>query len=92
MIENAPAAGSLYAARRKISPQSVAGRFRTLKWSLLLKTLAIYYFLPFVRWQRGPHEPSQAVLIDLDKGRLIFRSTTNTGPRGAPFKKRKFGR
>lgn len=29
---------------------------------------------------------------DLDKGRLIFRSTTNTGPRGAPFKRRKFGR
>jgi len=29
---------------------------------------------------------------DLDKGRLVFRSTTNSGPRGAPVKRRKFGR
>lgn len=29
---------------------------------------------------------------DLAKGRLVFRSTTNTGPRGGQFKRRKFGR
>lgn len=29
---------------------------------------------------------------DLDKGRLIFRSTTSTGPRGPQHKRRKFGR
>ena len=29
---------------------------------------------------------------DLEKGRLVFRSTTNTGPRGVQYKRRKFGR
>jgi polyferredoxin len=34
--------------------------------------LSVYYLLPFLRFHRGPHEPSQAVLIDLDKGRFYF--------------------
>lgn len=29
---------------------------------------------------------------DLEKGRLIFRSTVNSGPKGAQYKRRKFGR
>ena len=62
----------LYAARRKIQPASVQGRLRTLKWLVLAFTLGVYYLLPFVRWDRGPHEPSQAVLLDLDKGRFYF--------------------
>lgn len=28
-------------------------------------TLAIYYVTPFIRWDRGPYAPDQAVLIDL---------------------------
>jgi cytochrome c oxidase accessory protein FixG len=39
---------------------------------LLGLTLAIYYLLPFLRWNRGPHEPSQAVMIDLAHGRFYF--------------------
>lgn len=62
----------LYAARRKIQPLAVRGPFRTAKWAMLAVALAIYYVLPFVRWNRGPHEPSQAVLIDLDRGRFYF--------------------
>ena len=62
----------LYASRKKIFPQSISGTFRNIKWALLLVTLGIYYFLPFVRWTRGPNEPTQAVLLDMDKGRFYF--------------------
>src|SRR3974390_3115029 len=55
----------LYAARRKIYPQRVSGTFRRIKWAVLIVTLGIYYLLPFLRWDRGPNAPNQAVLIDL---------------------------
>ena len=54
----------LYAARKKIYPQRVSGTFRRAKWIILFITLGIYYLLPFVRWDRGPNAPSQAVLVD----------------------------
>jgi cytochrome c oxidase accessory protein FixG len=62
----------LYAPRRKIYPQSVHGTFRRIKWALLIITLGIYYALPFVRWDRGPNAPSQAVLIDFPIRRFYF--------------------
>ncbi len=62
----------LYAPRQKIYPQSVRGTFRRIKTTLLLVTLGIYYLLPFVRWDRGPNAPSQAVLIDLPNSRFYF--------------------
>jgi cytochrome c oxidase accessory protein FixG len=62
----------LYAARTKIYPQHVTGTFRRVKWAVLVVTLAIYYFLPFVRWDRGPNAPSQAVLIDFPGRRFYF--------------------
>ena len=61
----APRTYTLYEARKKIHPLEVKGKFRSIKWALLWVTLGIYYVLPFIRWNRGPHEPSQAVLIDL---------------------------
>src|SRR6185503_17690209 len=61
----APATYTLYEARKKIHPSSVKGKFRSIKWAILAVALAVYYLLPFLRWSRGPHEPSQAVLIDL---------------------------
>ncbi|WP_336490527.1 cytochrome c oxidase accessory protein CcoG [Methylobacterium nigriterrae] len=66
--------GALYAARKKVQPQAVRGTFRTIKWALLAVTLGIYYLVPFLRWNRGPGEPSQAVLLDLDRGRFYFIS------------------
>ena len=60
--------GPLYLPRQKIYPQSVRGRYRNIKWAVLLVTLGIYYLLPFVRWDRGPGAPDQAVLIDLSGG------------------------
>lgn len=62
----------LYAARRQIYPLSVSGVYRRAKWIILFITLGIYYFLPFVRWDRGPNAPDQAVLVDLPNRRAYF--------------------
>ena len=62
----------LYAARRQIYPQSVHGLFRRIKWAVLLITLGIYYITPFIRWDRGPNAPNQAVLIDFPTRRFYF--------------------
>src|SRR5450631_269590 len=64
--------GPLYQARKKVYPQAVHGRFRRIKWTILGVTLAIYYLLPFVRWNRGPGMPSQAVLVDFPHRRFYF--------------------
>jgi cytochrome c oxidase accessory protein FixG len=62
----------LYAARRKVYPQSVSGTFRTVKWALMGFCLGIYYLTPFVRWDRGPQAPSQAVLVDFPNRRFYL--------------------
>ncbi|MBR0718217.1 cytochrome c oxidase accessory protein CcoG [Bradyrhizobium liaoningense] len=64
--------GPLYEKRKKVYPQSVHGRFRRIKWTLLCITLWVYYLLPFVRWNRGPGLPNQAVLVDLPHRRFYF--------------------
>ena len=61
-----------FAAAKKIYPMAVHGRFRQIKWAILAITLGIYYFLPFIRWDRGPHAPDQAVLIDMERKRAYF--------------------
>ncbi len=73
-VETDEAAGGdvLYVAAKKNYPANVSGRYRTIKWALLFITLGIYYFLPFVRWDRGPNAPDQAVLIDLEGRRAYF--------------------
>lgn len=63
---------SLYAARVPIFPKRVKGRFRTLKWWIMGFTLAIYYLTPWLRWDRGPNLPDQAVLVDLAGRRFYF--------------------
>jgi cytochrome c oxidase accessory protein FixG len=64
--------GPLYAARKKVYPQSVSGTFRRIKWGLMAFCLGVYYLLPFVRWNRGLGAPDQAVLIDLPNSRFYF--------------------
>ena len=63
---------SLYAERVKIYPKEAHGRFRTAKWIVMAVTLGIYYLLPWLRWNRGPHLPDQAVLLDLPARRFYF--------------------
>ncbi len=62
----------LYEARKAVYPQSVSGTFRNIKWGLMAACLALYYLLPFVRWDRGPDAPSQAVLVDFPNRRFYF--------------------
>ncbi|MDL2398337.1 cytochrome c oxidase accessory protein CcoG [Rhizobium mayense] len=62
----------LYAARKKVFPKRAEGRFRRFKWIVMLITLAIYYLAPWIRWDRGPYAPDQAILIDLDTRRFFF--------------------
>ncbi len=62
----------LYAARKKIHPKRASGDFRKLKWIVMLVTLGIYYITPWLRWDRGPYAPDQAVLIDMANRRFYF--------------------
>jgi cytochrome c oxidase accessory protein FixG len=63
---------SLYAGRVKVYPKEAHGRFRTIKWIVMAVTLGIYYVFPWIRWDRGPYLPDQAVLIDLPARRFYF--------------------
>ena len=60
----------LYAAREPVFPKRVYGPFRNLKWIIMIVTLGIYYLTPWIRWDRGPSLPDQAVLLDLANRRL----------------------
>ena len=62
----------LYQAREPIFPRRVSGKFRTLKWWLMGLMLGIYYITPWIRWDRGPTMPDQAVLLDLGNRRFFF--------------------
>lgn len=63
---------SLYAPREPVFPRKVKGKFRSMKWLIMLVTLGIYYLTPLIRWDRGPVLPDQAVLIDLANRRFFF--------------------
>ncbi|GBE43207.1 ubp3 associated protein Bre5 [bacterium BMS3Bbin10] len=71
---NAPETRSLYAAREKVCPKRTYGVFRTVKWAVMALTLGLYYLLPWLRWDRGPHLPDQAVLLDFANSRFYFFS------------------
>jgi cytochrome c oxidase accessory protein FixG len=71
-LSNDPDDAPLYESRKNICPSSVNGTFRQIKWVVLLITLSIYYFLPFVRWDRGSAAPSQAVIIDFTEKKFYF--------------------
>ena len=70
---NEPAAKpkSLYEKRAPVYPKAVDGTFRRIKWAIMIVTLAIYYVTPWLRWDRGPYAPDQAVLVDL-AGRRFY--------------------
>lgn len=62
----------LYAPHKKIFPKRASGTFRRFKWLMMLITLSIYYVTPWLRWDRGPFAPDQAVLVDLANRRFYF--------------------
>ena len=63
---------SLYTKREKIHPRRARGIFRKFKWFVMAVTLTIYYVTPWLRWDRGPGAPDQAVLVDLPGRRFYF--------------------
>ncbi len=65
-------ASPLYAGRVEVYAKAVRGQFRTVKWVALAVLLGIYYLTPWLRWDRGPDAPTQAVLADMAGGRLYF--------------------
>ena len=72
-IVSLEAAGDhLYANRVRVYPKTVHGVVRQTKWAILIVCLTIYYLLPWVRWHRGPGEPSQALLLDISNERFYF--------------------
>ena len=62
----------LYASRVQIYPKAVKGFFRRIKWAALVVLLGLYYIVPWIRWDRGPAAPDQAVLVDMPGRRLYF--------------------
>ncbi|WP_374470021.1 cytochrome c oxidase accessory protein CcoG [Phenylobacterium sp.] len=66
------AGGGLYKPRTPIYPKLVHGKWRTLKWALLVVMLTIYYVTPWIRWDRPGKLPDQAVLVDFAGRRFYF--------------------
>jgi len=64
----------LYEKRKSVFPKAVDGRFRRIKWVWMVLALAVYYITPWLRWDRGPYSPDQAVLIDLAHRRFYMFS------------------
>jgi cytochrome c oxidase accessory protein FixG len=54
----------LYQPRVPIFPRSVSGRFRRLKYAILVLAYGVYFLLPWVRWDR-PSGSDQAVMFDI---------------------------
>lgn len=63
---------SLFIAKKRLYPQSAKGKIRNLKWILNIIFLSIYIFSPFIRFDRGPSAPNQAILIDLANTKFYF--------------------
>ncbi len=62
----------LYEKRKGVYPKAVDGFYRRVKWAVMAVTLAIYWVTPWLRWDRGPYAPDQAVLIDLAHRRFYM--------------------
>lgn len=56
----------LYAKHQKIYPRDVSGIFRRFKTVSLWIMMAIYFGVPWLRWDRGPGAPDQMILMDVD--------------------------
>ncbi|EGF90035.1 cytochrome c oxidase accessory protein CcoG [Asticcacaulis biprosthecium C19] len=62
----------LFEKAEKIYPRRVSGTFRNLKWAAMIVLLGIYYGAPWLRYDRGPHVPNQAIFVDLAGQRGYF--------------------
>jgi cytochrome c oxidase accessory protein FixG len=63
---------TLYERHKTVHNKRIDGPFRRFKWFVMVVTLAIYYGMPWIRWDRGPYAPNQAVLVDLAHRRFYM--------------------
>ena len=56
--------------RVRVYPMTVKGIVRSFKWEVLIFCLLTYYLLPWLRWDRGPGRPDQALLLDIWNERM----------------------
>ena len=61
-----------YREKGQAQPRSVKGIFRSIKWWLMIILLGWWHLAPFMRWDRGPGAPDQAILIDMTGRRAYF--------------------
>lgn len=62
----------LYEKHSVVHNKRIDGPFRRFKWAIMAITLTIYYVTPWLRWDRGPYAPDQAVLVDLANRRFYM--------------------
>lgn len=67
-----PAKQELFANRIKVYPRAITGFWRRVKWWVVAVLLGLYYIAPWIRWDRGPGAPDQALLIDMPGRRAYF--------------------
>lgn len=67
-----PVEQGLYAKHQKVHPRRVTGTFRRLKTRVLWGLMALFLITPWLRWDRGPGVPDQAVLFDFVGMRAWF--------------------
>jgi len=65
-------------------PQTVRGRYRTIKTIVALSLLTFYFVAPWIRWDRGLQLPNQAILFDLP-GRRLFVFGLEFWPQDLPI-------
>jgi cytochrome c oxidase accessory protein FixG len=65
-------------------PQTVRGRYRTIKTGLAAVLLSFYFVVPWIRWNRGSLLPDQAILFDLP-GRRLFIFDLEFWPQDLPI-------
>ena len=67
-----PGPKAFYERRKPVFPRKIDGAFRRFKWAVMALCLAVYWITPWIRWDRGPYAPHQAVLIDLAHRRFYM--------------------
>ena len=67
-----PAKVPLYENHKTIHPKAVKGLYRRLKTVTFSVLLALFFIAPWIRWERGPDAPAQAVLFDLTTPRFFL--------------------
>ncbi|AVM74256.1 cytochrome c oxidase accessory protein CcoG [Magnetospirillum gryphiswaldense] len=74
ITERQPTKGEVpfYRENGQAVPRGVKGLFRNLKWWASGILLAWWHLGPFLRWDRGPDAPGQAILLDMAGRRAYF--------------------